>query len=108
MMMVVPVDAYIDKAQHVARENWNERSQRRKLGPVRWLQLQNHDGDDYREHAIAEGLESILVHPAMLSRALAHRNDPRSSGVGGGPDSGGYRHPVRLDQAAFNRAVGLG
>src|SRR5437868_2080449 len=76
-MMVVPVDADIDKAQHVACDNWNERRQRRKLGAVRWLQFQDHNGDDYGKYAIAEGLEPILVHPAMLSREVAHRNDPR-------------------------------
>ena len=61
-MMIVPVDADINEAQHVSQENGHERLDHRPICSVRDLQLQHHDRDDDREHAVAEGFEAIAFH----------------------------------------------
>src|SRR5450631_1564114 len=63
VMMIVPVDAHVDEADHVAQEYRDERHERRQVGAMRRLQLQHHDGDDDRDHAIAECFESPFTHP---------------------------------------------
>jgi len=62
VMVVVPVNADVDEAQHVAQEHWPQRQQVGQLFAVRHFDLQHHDGDDDGEHTIAEGFESVLVH----------------------------------------------
>ena len=64
--MVVPIDADIDEAQHVAGENWQHRQKRRQIDAVGHFQLQHHDGDDDGEHAVAEGFEAVGLHPAII------------------------------------------
>src|SRR2546422_9051648 len=54
VVMVVPVDAYVDKAEDIAQEDGKERPQCREVTAVRDLELQHHDGDDDCEHAVAE------------------------------------------------------
>src|SRR5713226_655794 len=72
MMMVVPIDAHVDKTQHVAREYRHQGCQRPELGAVRQLQLQHHDGDDDREHAITEGFKSIRLHFTDVTGRARH------------------------------------
>ena len=57
VVVVVPVDAQVDEAQHVAQEHRQQRAQVGEIVAVRHLQLQHHDGDDDGEHAVAERLE---------------------------------------------------
>ena len=55
VMVVVPVDAQVDKAQYMADENgpqWRDCGEIRSLGD---LQLEDEDGDDDGDHTIAEG-----------------------------------------------------
>ena len=74
-MMVVPVDADIEKAQHVVKKHRQQRLQRGQVVAVRHLQFQHHDGDDDGEHAIAEGFESVLGHAArILSQCRRNSN----------------------------------
>jgi hypothetical protein len=58
VMMIVPVDADIDEAQHIAQEHREQRPQIGEAGAVRHLHLQHHDGDDDGEHTVAERLQS--------------------------------------------------
>src|SRR3974390_3048979 len=46
MVVVVPIDGYVDKAQYIAEKNWYYRSQGAEAGLLRHLHLQYHDGDD--------------------------------------------------------------
>jgi hypothetical protein len=62
VMVVVPVDPQEHEAQHVAEEHGQERLQGSEVGTVRDLQLQHHDRDENRDHAIAEGLQARLAH----------------------------------------------
>ena len=66
VVMVVPVDADVDEAQHVAQEHREQRLQRGQIGAVRHLQFQHHDGDDDGEHAVAEGFQPVLFHFTSL------------------------------------------
>src|SRR5687768_6630986 len=61
-MVIVPVDAEIDEAQHVAQEYWKQGAQSRELDPMGDLQLQHHNGHDDREYRIAECFHSGLTH----------------------------------------------
>src|SRR5687768_8427966 len=61
-MVIVPVDAEIDEAQHVAQEYWKQGAQSRELDPMGDLHLQHHDGHDDREYGIAECFHSRLAH----------------------------------------------
>src|SRR4051812_46891987 len=62
VMVIVPVDADVDEAQHVAHEDGDQRCQGGYAVPVRNLQLEHHDGDDDGYHAIAERLQPSLSH----------------------------------------------
>jgi hypothetical protein len=60
VVVVVPVDADIDKAQDVAQENRQQRFDRVPIRAVRHFQFQNHDRDDDGEHAITERFKPVL------------------------------------------------
>src|SRR2546425_222282 len=62
VVMVVPVDAYVDKAEDIAQEDGKERPQCREVTAVRDLELQHHDGDDDCEHAVAERFKTSFWH----------------------------------------------
>ena len=66
MVMVVPVDADVDEAQHIAQEDRQQRPQVGEGGPVRDLQLEHHDGDDDGDDAVAEGFQPSLPHAEPL------------------------------------------
>jgi hypothetical protein len=57
MMMVVPINADVDKTQDVAEEDGQDRFESGEVGSVRDFQLEHHDGDDDREDTVAEGFE---------------------------------------------------
>src|SRR5216110_483125 len=62
MVVIVPVDGDVDEGEHVGEEGRNERRERRQLGSVRHLQLEHHDRDDHRDHAVAERFEPAFAH----------------------------------------------
>ena len=62
VVVVVPVDAQVHEAQHVAQEERRERTQRIEVGPVRDPQLEHHDRDDDGDDAVAEGFHASLGH----------------------------------------------
>ena len=76
VMMVVPVDAEINEAQHVAQEHRQQRFQaRRGRRRVRHFHLQHHDGDDDGEHAVAERFQPVLFHESKYQnkrRSASH------------------------------------
>jgi hypothetical protein len=54
---LVPVDAEVDKAEHIAHEDGPQRNQHPEIGSVRDFEFQHHDGDD----AVAAGFEPVLA-----------------------------------------------
>src|SRR5438105_7844538 len=77
VMVVGPVDGDEYKAHNVGEEHRQEGQQRLRVGVVRHLQLQHHDGDDYGDYAVAESFQPSLPHYDALSPA-AHANCARS------------------------------
>src|SRR5689334_18288331 len=73
VVMIVPIDAEVNVAQHVAhehRDKWREGSE---AVTMRNLHFEHHDRDDDREHAVAERLKSVLAHfsPRYLPKGTA-------------------------------------
>ena len=82
VVVVVPVDADVDEAQHVAQEDRQQRAAApAQVVAVRHLQLQHHDGDDDGEHAVAEGLEPVLSHDMSIVGLPPPLFDKRSLGI---------------------------
>src|SRR5260370_36199421 len=61
-MVVVPVNAEKNKAEHVAQKDRNKRTQDFQVRSLGDFQLQHHDGDDDGNHAVAEGFQPSLAH----------------------------------------------
>src|SRR5438128_2172344 len=80
VVMIVPVDAHVQKAEHVAQEQRHQRQQRGGVAATRHLQLQHHDRDDYGDHAVAEGLETILFHGHRSPTPWSGKFPPYQSG----------------------------
>src|SRR2546423_14062534 len=62
VVMIAPVDAQEDKAKHVAEKHRSDRYERIPTGVMRHFQFQHHDGDDDRNHSIAESFKPALSH----------------------------------------------
>src|SRR5262245_39808378 len=62
VMMIAPVDADVNEAEHIAHEHRNERRERFQAIAVRNLHLEHHDRYDDRDNSVAEPLESVLDH----------------------------------------------
>ena len=60
--MVVPVDAEKDEAQNIRQEERQDRPERVEIRALRDFQLENHDRDDDRDHAVAERFQPPLGH----------------------------------------------
>src|SRR5450631_1639599 len=81
VMVVAPVDADVDEAEQVGQELRGGAAKRLEGGLVRDLQLQNHDGDDDGEDAVAKRFEPTGSHIPSLSGESLHtwRWPPRPS-----------------------------
>src|SRR5215212_5124554 len=62
MVVVVPIDAQVDEAQHIAEEHRHQWRQSVDALAVRHLHLQHHDRDDDGDHTIAESLKPTFSH----------------------------------------------
>src|SRR5215471_4715520 len=65
VVVVVPIDADVSKAQHIAQQDWEHWQQCGEIGPSRDLQLEHHDGDDDRQHPVAERFDPSLGHRSL-------------------------------------------
>jgi hypothetical protein len=66
--MIVPVNAQKDEAEEVTQKDRDERTQRLQRGIIRGPQIEHHDGDDDRQDAVAESLQSSLAHASPACR----------------------------------------
>src|SRR5205823_8828292 len=64
VMVIVPIDAEIDEAQHVREKYGQYRLKGCDVGAVRYLHFQHQDRDDDGDDAVAERLESVRFHRA--------------------------------------------
>ena len=62
VMVIVPVDAEMNKTEHITGQHRRQRLQRRPGGSVRYIELQHHDCDDDGEYTVAEGFHASLAH----------------------------------------------
>jgi hypothetical protein len=68
-MVVVPVDAEEDEAEHVGAQFCRQRRQPRPIVTFGRLKLEHHDGDQNCNDAVAERFEPPFAHgwPLILS-----------------------------------------
>jgi hypothetical protein len=71
VVVVVPVDAEVDEAEHVRQEHRGQRAQRVPVRAVRDLQLEDQDRDQDGDDAVTERLETPLAHGLLLDDAGA-------------------------------------
>src|ERR1700734_2034381 len=64
VMMIVPVNADIHKAQKIAYKDRQHRQQIMDIISMRNMQFQDHDRNDDRKYAIAKSLQTSLFHAA--------------------------------------------
>src|SRR5437879_13887795 len=65
VVVVVPVNADEDIAEHIAEEHWHERRESVRIGVVRHLHLPYHDRDDDGDHAVGERFQSSFGHVTL-------------------------------------------
>ena len=77
VMVVVPIDAEVNKAQHVTQKDRQYRLQCRQFDRVRHFQFQHHNRDNDCKDAVTERFEPGRFHPggpgglSSLSQCLA-------------------------------------
>lgn len=62
VMMIAPVNANEYEAEDVAEKNWKDRAKRFERAAAWRFHLEDHDGDDDGEDAVAEGFEAVFGH----------------------------------------------
>jgi hypothetical protein len=65
MVVIVPINADIDKAEYVANKYRDQGIQGSKLIAMRHLHFQYHDGNDDGNYTIAERFQSIFPHQRL-------------------------------------------
>lgn len=86
VVVVVPVDADVHETEEIAEEYRQHRHKGGEFGAVGHLHLQNHDGDDDGDHAVAKGFQSVLFHRALLYQKILlcfPRSFPKCTGMPG-------------------------
>src|SRR5207237_5344920 len=72
VMVIAPVDAEEDEAENVGEEEREERLECAQISAVRHVQLEDHDGDEDGDHAVAEGFEARACHAASVRCRSEH------------------------------------
>src|SRR5579871_4585928 len=70
MVMIVPINSDVHKAEDVAQENRREWNERGNTVPLRRLQLQHHNRNDDRDHSIAECFKPSRPHSLSARLSL--------------------------------------
>ena len=70
VMVIVPVDANINETQDISEKNGQHRPQRLHGAALRHSHLQHHDGDDDRDHPVAERLQPPFGHQFSSTAAV--------------------------------------
>lgn len=65
-MVVVPVDPYENKAQHITNENRKQGAQSMECRVMGRLHLQDHDGNNDCDHAVTKSFDSSFSHLSIL------------------------------------------
>src|ERR1051326_3142014 len=73
VVVVVPVDRQHDEAHEVREKRGPHRPQCREVGAARHFQLEDHDRDEDRDHAVAERFEPALGHDGRIITRMALR-----------------------------------
>src|SRR5262245_58834447 len=82
MMMIVPINAEVDEAEHVAQERRHDFDQRVKLCTVWRPELEHHDRDQNGDHGVADRLETLFAHPINVgARATTYSALITSAGL---------------------------
>src|SRR3546814_15000805 len=85
VVVVVPINADIDKAQYIAQQHGydgKQRGERRRMG---YFQLKHHNGDDDRQHSIAECFQAACSYDETPVPVFFRRASPLAilmSGIG--------------------------
>jgi hypothetical protein len=84
-MMVVPVDANVDKTQHVTHKYGKDRTKGIEIPSMRHFHLKHHDGYYDCKHSITECFQSVPVHkdpclnqnlfPRVVCTIVSHSKD---------------------------------
>jgi hypothetical protein len=64
-MVVVPVDAQIDEAEHIAQKHRRQGAEGGEGRAMGHFQFQHHDGDQDGDHPVAEGFQPALAHRSL-------------------------------------------
>ena len=70
-MMIIPVDAKIDKAQDVSHDAIAKGLQCRDVRPARRLDVKNHDRDQDGDNAVAKSFHPLFLHQIEFQECCA-------------------------------------
>jgi hypothetical protein len=71
MVMIVPKDRDIGKAERIRQEHRQTGPERRKVRPLRQFHAKDHDGKNNGNHSVRECLKPLLAQPRPLSLGFA-------------------------------------
>ena len=71
-MVVHPINRDDEEAQRIAQEYRPEIDERGEAATDRCFEIEHHDGDDDRDHAVGEGLEPARTVWSRFMRACSH------------------------------------